>query len=933
MSDVSQPERKRKVLLIGWDAADWKVIHPLLDAGKMPVLESLIEGGVMGKLATLTPVLSPMLWTSIATGKRPYKHGILGFVEPNPQNEGLRPITNLSRKTKAIWNILGQQGLKSNIIGWWPSHPVEPINGVMVSNHFQQVREGSKEKGMEGRWPMMRGTIHPPELAHDLAKFRVHPHEVEPSQLLPFIPRAAEIDHQKDRHTEKAAKLLAECASVHACGTAVMQSEEWDFMGIYYDAIDHFCHGFMKFHPPRQAHVSEENYELYKDVVEGIYRFHDIMLGVTLKLAGDDTTVIVMSDHGFHPDHLRPKEIPEEPNGPAVEHSHLGIFVANGPGIKKDGTIFGANLLDITPTILTLFGLPVGEDMDGRVLTEIWEGPPDVETIPSWDEVEGDDGRHPAHFQYAPADDQALMKQLVDLGYVEAPNDDKQESARNAYRELQFNLARSFIDAGRHGDSIPVLEELVEDWPHELRFLNQLAFCYLTLDRPADARRVVDRIAAEKEALAKDLEERIPELTNTLRGIKHEALTEEQKSELRDVRTNYKAATAPNHYLVGCLLVAEDEPEKALEVLSQISPKSWDNPEIPTRIGHLYMSLNRPEEAEDCFKKALEIDPQSSRAYQGLLKLMLTLGRFHEAAEYGLSSVGLLYFSPVTHFLLGKALLGLKYYERAAEAFEVTLAQNPNYEEAYEILGNLYGTFLFQPEKGERYLRQASELALGKLKAKEAAEKAAEVTAGPVTDRLKIPESWAEEAIITIVSGLPRSGTSLMMQMLDAGGMVCLTDEVRKADENNPRGYYELESIKALPRKADVLEGAVGKAVKIVAPILPKLPSGETYRYRVIFMERDLDEVFASQAAMLKRLGKPPTTSEPTKMKRSYAKLISEVNDALSSREIPTMGICFRKTIVSPEETAKELNDYCGGTLDESAMMGVVDASLHRERK
>ena len=128
-----------KLLLIGWDAADWKVITPLLDAGKMPNLERLVENGVMGNLSTLYPILSPMLWTSIATGKRAHKHGIHGFSEPDPASGGARPVTNLGRTTKALWNIANQNGLKSNVIGWWPSHPAEPINGVMVSDHFHDA--------------------------------------------------------------------------------------------------------------------------------------------------------------------------------------------------------------------------------------------------------------------------------------------------------------------------------------------------------------------------------------------------------------------------------------------------------------------------------------------------------------------------------------------------------------------------------------------------------------------------------------------------------------------------------------------------------------------------------------------------------------------------------------------------------------------------
>ena len=96
----------RKVLVIGWDAADWRVIEPMLAENKMPNLARFMEDGVHGNISTLNPALSPMLWTSIATGKRPFKHGIHGFTEPMPDGSGVRPITNISRNTKAIWNIL-----------------------------------------------------------------------------------------------------------------------------------------------------------------------------------------------------------------------------------------------------------------------------------------------------------------------------------------------------------------------------------------------------------------------------------------------------------------------------------------------------------------------------------------------------------------------------------------------------------------------------------------------------------------------------------------------------------------------------------------------------------------------------------------------------------------------------------------------------------
>ena len=98
----------KKVLVVGWDAADWKTITPLMDAGLMPSLESLVNRGVMGNIATLDPPLSPLLWTSIATGKTADQHGVLGFVQPDERGEALRPVLGTSRKAKAVWNIFNQ---------------------------------------------------------------------------------------------------------------------------------------------------------------------------------------------------------------------------------------------------------------------------------------------------------------------------------------------------------------------------------------------------------------------------------------------------------------------------------------------------------------------------------------------------------------------------------------------------------------------------------------------------------------------------------------------------------------------------------------------------------------------------------------------------------------------------------------------------------
>src|SRR4029077_17321830 len=156
-----------------------------------------------------------------------------------------------------------------------------------------------------------------------------------------------------------------------------------------------------------------------------------------------------------HPDELRPAGIPREPAGPAVEHRQFGIFVAKGPGIKKDDRIYGDNLLDICPTVLHLFGLPVGEDRDCKVLIDIYEqrlGA--IQRILSWHEVKGGHGMHPPDKQISPADSKAALEQLVALGYIAEPSTDKAKALEETVRELDYNLAQACMDGGIYNQAV-----------------------------------------------------------------------------------------------------------------------------------------------------------------------------------------------------------------------------------------------------------------------------------------------------------------------------------------------------------------------------------------------------------------------------------------------------------------------------------------------
>jgi len=696
---MSEPLAK-KVLLIGWDAADWKIINPLVDQGLMPTLNEFINHGVIGNLATLRPVLSPMLWNSIATGKRADKHGIHGFMEPDTQTGGVRPVTSTSRKVKALWNILTQRGYKTHVLGWFAGHPAEPINGISVSDLFPYA-----VAPLDKEWPLPPGAVHPESVRDTFARLRMHPAEVTEAAILPWIPRAAEVDQEKDKRLHSFAKILAENCSIHNAATWILQNHEWDFLAVYYNGIDHFCHGFMHFHPPQMEGIPDDKFEIYKDVVNGAYRFHDMMLETLLQLAGPDATVLLVSDHGFHSDHLRPRGIPIEPAGPAVQHRNFGVVGMKGDHIKQDERIYGATLLDIAPTVLTLFGLPVGQDMDGRVLVQAFEEPPAITRIPSWEDEPGECGMHPGDLRMDPAAAQAVLQQFVALGYIQPPSENQAKAVESAVREQQYNLARVYMDSRRYTEALAILEELVKKSPDQNRFHQHLAQCYLALGRRAEAKSVLEHLIAYRPKPP------APPETEGPQAVPAEGAPEAENP-TPDASAAEAAAEPANEtpkprpwadLLMGIIHFEEGDLDEALASL--LKAESFDPrlPDLHLRIGETYLRQRRTADAERAFQRALEIDGDSPEAHLGLAMTFLRQRRDEEAAEQALIAVGLQHFLPLGHFHLGVALARLGHRERAVLAFETAVSMLPGLLPAHRWLATLCTQPGGDPEKAARH--------------------------------------------------------------------------------------------------------------------------------------------------------------------------------------------------------------------------------------
>lgn len=912
--------KAKRVLLIGWDAADWKVIDQLIERGHMPTLKNMVENGVRGNLSTLQPVLSPMLWTSIATGKYADKHGIHGFTEPDYEGGMVRPISSRSRKARAIWNILTHQGKKSNVFSWWPSNPAEPINGIMVSNLYQRANKSIKEG-----WPMLPGTVHPEEHERLFKRCRVHPDELTAAHILPFIPNAGKINQDKDNRIAALSKMIADAASVHAASTWALENTEWDFTAIYHDAIDHSCHGFMKFRAPLLPGVPNDLFENYQHVVDGMYRFHDMMLERCLQLAGEDTNVILISDHGFQSDHLRPLSLPKEPAGPAAEHRQHGIICCYGPDFKKGHTIYGSSILDIAPTLLTLFGLPVGKDMDGTPLLQAFEEMPVVKTIDSWENVKGEFGEHDSEHKVSPEEAQAALKQLVELGYIDDPGKDVKKAMTNTAIELKYNLSKVYASTGRPRQSLELLEEILKE-KREYRFMIRVAESLKRLEQFDKALDMIKEIEDQIQEEAKPL----PAAKTKRRKKGTEHLTDEELKELEKVNADKQKAEETKRKLSIQLLEAEihkskkDFP-KALSVLQKLVERAPNSLAVLKSMADCLIKMQHWKDAKSCYSACLTLDPHDHGAHRGLAYCENQLGNYEAAVESALTATELVYQYPAAHYILGESLYHLGEDQYAIKSLEVALAMRPSYSAPRLLLDKM--------QSEGRYTKSAVN--------ENDVLKVEEVDSSSISQQLQNSEekiagiksySGRKLGEITIVSGLPRSGTSLMMQMLNAGGIEVYTDEQREADENNPKGFFEHEKVKMLAAKNAWLKDAKNKVVKIVSQLVRFLPPN--YNYKVIVMKRDIAEVTLSQHKMLVRLGKAKQSDTyPLKLENTLKKQYAGAKQWMDKQtHVNYLEVDYHRILADPKEVATEIETFLGKPLNIQAMIEQVDKDLYRSK-
>jgi predicted AlkP superfamily phosphohydrolase/phosphomutase/tetratricopeptide (TPR) repeat protein len=892
---------KKRLLLVGWDSADWKLINPLMDAGAMPTLEKLVNSGTSGNLTTLEPQLSPMLWTSIATGKMAYHHGVPGFTEVDPQSGAIVPVSAATRKCTTVWEMLAEKGLKSHIVSWFATQGEQNIPGKMVSNMYCHVPNVPKDSDPDSWPPPPPGTYWPEELAELLNEDRVSLHDIDPDYVLRlFVPNGHQVDQSKDQRLSALAKRLSEAFSAHNAAVRLMEIDpEWDFFAVYYRTIDEICHQFMHYHPPKMEGIPEEDFEMYKEVVNGAYRMHDLMLKRLLELAGPDTSVMLVSDHGFHSDHLRPKFTPRVPAGITVWHRPQGVFVASGESFCKDELVFGARLLDITPTILHYFGLPIGQDMEGRVLEDVFREKRTVETIPTWEPAVGTER---PRAKLDEQENRALLDQFVALGYIDEIPEDNSVAIAETNRENDWNMARAYMYAQKYEQALPLLERCLHAQPFRPDYAQMLANCQLQLNMLEEADQTIDR--------ARD----------------HFGRTE-------------------NADLIKASIAIERENfATALELLEGVKDKLPQEVQIQLFMARCYAALRRWDDGLAAVDRVLSADPDNPQAFLVRTRIELHQNKALDAVDSALAAIGLQYGNPMGHYLLGTSLLQLNKLREAEKALANCHRLAPNFLPALRMLARVYHRLGDMPQftatenlrtQTAAKMRDSAQKELARLRAL-AAERQADRDEIDRQKQAEIDRKEAEIAAIEpleilIVSGLPRSGTSLMMQMLKAAGIEPMTDGKRTADDDNPEGYWEWEEIKQLPKNPRIIEQTKGKVVKVISALLPSLP--RPHRYKIIYMVRPTTQVVDSQLVMLDRQGQKARSEKQhlIDVQEAHSRQIRQV--LAKSDRVDLLEVSYPDLVADPGPVIEQLNVFLGENFQDSELVSAcVKPKLFRNR-
>ncbi|MEZ5063957.1 MAG: alkaline phosphatase family protein [bacterium] len=407
------PDDPPRLVILGVDGFDWNIVDPLVAAGRMPEMEKLQAEGTRADLLTLVPLeKSPVIWTSIATGKLPEQQGRGFLIESGP--DSAKAYTAWNRSTRAFWNILSDLGWSVSVLGWLETWPAERVHGTIVSDYVQyDVAERAKRARFRHR-------TYPEELIPEIEPLVVYPKDVSDEDLAPFLTGTvtAESPDNVRFGFDDLRWIWSGDLTFTAIAEDFLDHRREDVMAIYLRGPDAVCHKFWGAREDLAAGRDDPMAQVFGETVDRYFEATDTLLGRILdKIDLTRTTLVLVSDHGFQGGR---QALDGSPRLGVWMHRELGTVLVAGPAAAGAGLrVEGARVIDVLPTVLHALGLPVAEDFDGEVARPLLdeEGGRDraVRTVPTFET--GEPPEVPRDTE-SPVDEQ-IRERLESLSYIE----------------------------------------------------------------------------------------------------------------------------------------------------------------------------------------------------------------------------------------------------------------------------------------------------------------------------------------------------------------------------------------------------------------------------------------------------------------------------------------------------------------------------------
>jgi Flp pilus assembly protein TadD len=599
-----------RVIVVGLDGADWQLLDAYVAKGGMPELARLAREGRSGELRSLVPALSPLIWTTIATGVGPLQHRILDFTRFNPATGAREPITSDERRAKAVWEMASQSERDVAVFGLWATHPAEPVRGLMVSDRFFSFQR------QEAQAPAH--VVHPPSEERWALDARASVDaSVTHAALRAYLPWLTDAEYREllarpdpFAHPVTALRrILVETRLYHRLALEYARRARPALTFVYIQGTDSIGHVFSPYAPPRLPSIDPADFERYSGVPETYFREIDGLLGDYRKLAEEqDAVLLLVSDHGFLWSEGRPPRPDSLAKASAgLWHRQQGIYLLWGPGVAPRAERVTGDVGQVAATTLALLGLPRAAGIQGPALPGVVES-----------DRTRDYGPRATTVAAAPTEPQSPedLEKLKALGYLGAGESaTRPAGAADATRTAGSYNNEGLIlrEAGKTAEARLAFEQALRIEPRAASAAHNLA----VLLPPQEAAQA-DRLMLD--ALANGL-------GDGARIVASAALTYAHEGDPKRARRLLEGAVPREpedpllRYHRGRMRLEARECAPALEDFRKLRDLTPGVAVAHGLYGTALLCLGRAGEARAAFERSLEIDPSQSRLREQLARL------------------------------------------------------------------------------------------------------------------------------------------------------------------------------------------------------------------------------------------------------------------------------------------------------------------------